>query len=479
MARFTTFFFVVLLGCTRPNPDVCHDDQCIDPTAPFCDVDGVVAGEPGQCIAVSCNPLEFEACRGDTALVCNDNGTSFDRLACQDGCDVLSGGCRTSCSALNAISCVDGKLTECNETGTGTRTTQCPLGCATGELRCNVFEPSNGLGPAFQGALIGGDVSLPHGALVDTDTGTVRDANGALLSVAFDTVSQVNAPTITVFKARSFVLSEVTYTGSNAVAYVARGSIDVRGRQSLHGHGSMAGPGASTSSTCRGGDTFQYSCVCSGPCSVGTGGGGGRSVGGRGGASAANGGSMPVGFLLAGGCSGGNQFATDSVTILSRGGGGGGAIQFVAGNTVTFQEQGLINVGGGGGASTTGGGSGGLVIVEAPTVNMIGTNAGVVANGGAGGGCGMNGPDALLTASQALGAFCPNFFAGHGGTGGSPPGNGCIPGVDNCEGVCPVVYGGGGGSGGRLRIFTKDGGYGAAGQPLQSAGVTTGVLVPK
>jgi hypothetical protein len=86
-----------LTSCTIPNPRSCADGTCTDPQFPFCDADGSLAGIPDTCIAVSCAPLEFEACRGDQALVCNATGNSFDSIQCELGCDP-AGGCRSRCT---------------------------------------------------------------------------------------------------------------------------------------------------------------------------------------------------------------------------------------------------------------------------------------------------------------------------------------------------------------------------------------------
>ena len=181
---------------------------------------------------------------------------------------------------------------------------------------------------------------------------------------------------------------------------------------------------------------------------------------------------------LAGGCAGGAQHDLNNA-IVARGGGGGGAVQLVSLTSVSLSSSGLIDVGAGGGASTTGGGSGGLVIIEAPEVSLIGTEAGVVANGGSGGGCGLPGTDATVNATPAIAPTCLTYFAGNGGTASSAPGNGCRIGIDTCDSSCPVIYGGGGGSVGRLQITTKSGTFSAIGNPNIGASLTTTMLIAK
>lgn len=83
--------FVLLGGCTSPNPKNCSDKTCSDPAFPFCDVDGSLQGTPEVCIAVGCVPREFEQCRGDAALVCSATGDTFDVLVCPKGCNATNG----------------------------------------------------------------------------------------------------------------------------------------------------------------------------------------------------------------------------------------------------------------------------------------------------------------------------------------------------------------------------------------------------
>lgn len=91
--RWIVCLWVVCLGCTKPNPESCADGSCTDPDFPFCDVDGSVRGTPNRCIAVSCEPSKYEACRGDDEIVCNESGNNFDVIRCPLGCaDDL--GCR-------------------------------------------------------------------------------------------------------------------------------------------------------------------------------------------------------------------------------------------------------------------------------------------------------------------------------------------------------------------------------------------------
>jgi hypothetical protein len=74
-------------GCTVRNEHFCGSGVCTNPAFPFCDTDGAVAGTPNSCIAVSCEPGVFAACRGDQAVVCDAAGTNYELTACERGCD--------------------------------------------------------------------------------------------------------------------------------------------------------------------------------------------------------------------------------------------------------------------------------------------------------------------------------------------------------------------------------------------------------
>lgn len=474
---------VVAVACTKQNPAAfCADGQCSDPKF-FCDVNGVIGGEPGRCIAVDCTVGAFAACDGDTELRCGADGHTFEQQACSAGCDPQAG-CRPFC-APDTTSCANDQLTSCNAQGTATTVETCALGCATDRTRCLTFEPTNGLGAALADAASQTDVTLPAGTRIDTDSGVVQDSSGTPITVKTVLVPQAGAPEIRVLEAHSFAVNSVTVTGTRPLAFVAHGQIALSGRLTAHAAASTGGPGAQSTASCNGKDEKQFSCVCSPVlCSIGTGGAGNAQGGGAGGGrgtSTSNAGGTLGGFSpLAGGCSGGTQRDPSGLNIVARGGAGGGAVQLVSFEEVVIDAQGLIDVGGGGGVSTTGGGSGGLVIIEAPRVTISGSSAGITANGGAGGGCGMTGPDAMASTTAAPGATCANYFAGSGGTSAKAPTNGCVVGVDSCSSAqCPVVYGGGGGAVGRARIVTVAGAFQTSGSPILSVNVTTATLTPK
>ena len=473
------------VACTKPNPAAtCPDGTCSDPNFAFCDSTGAITGSPGQCVHVECNAGEHGLCDGDTALVCNASGDGYEPLACDAGCEEGSG-CRPFCTAGMAMSCTGSELTTCNAQGTAFVTESCALGCASDEARCLTFEPFNGLGPELAASTLEPEVSLPAGSRIDTDSEVVQDSTGAPIAVPTAVVLQAGGESIFVIRGRSLDLAGVTVTGTRPIAFVASGSIDVRGRVSVRAVGSVPAAGAISSANCNGGDmTVMIGGCAPNTFTIGAGGAGNAQAGGFGGThpSPSNGGGTRSGFSpLSGGCSGGSQHNPTNTAIVARGGGGGGAIQIVSGTRARFIENGVIDVGGGGGQSTAGGGSGGVVIIEAPEVSFIGASAGVAANGGAGGGCGTKGPDATFTTSPAVAASCSLFFGGNGGTGSLSPTSGCnqLTHPTTCASDCGAAFGGGGASVGRARIATASGVFESSGNPILSVKTTTAVLSPK
>lgn len=113
--RVSLLVAALVSGCTKPNPKSCRDGTCTDPALPFCDVDGALSGEPETCIAVSCTPGEFTACRGDLAITCNGAGTDYDLLQCERGCDETVGGCRM-CTPNETV-CSNGRVSTCDANG--------------------------------------------------------------------------------------------------------------------------------------------------------------------------------------------------------------------------------------------------------------------------------------------------------------------------------------------------------------------------
>jgi hypothetical protein len=428
-----------LVACTK-KVDVCHmDSDCSDPAFPFCDVNG-----------------EFAASGGDKN-VCTivPPDCPVDRCGCTPG----------------AVTCATDQLTTCNADGMSDTMTPCTLGCGSNAMVCATFTPSNGLATILLGAGSASALAIPAGSTIDTDTGVITGPDGSVVA-SNSTLLTSGSTMIRAFAAPSFSLPSLKITGANPIAFVATGTIDVQGLIDLSADAATPGPGAAATGAACEGVTVNL-LLCSGhPCGPGAGGGGNATQGGAGGADGgpgADGGVGEVGFTLVGGCAGG------SAKTGAAGGGGGGAIQLVSATEVDL--DGVIHVGGGGGVSNTGaGGSGGLVVIEAPTVALH-AMGGIAANGGAGGGCVVNGADATPNPTPALGGSgtCDHSLDGGNGAAGTLPPN---PGGNGMTGDVPQVqYGGGGGALGRARIATKDGSVQQDANAIASVALTTEMLV--
>lgn len=441
----------LLAACYKPNPALCDSDaDCADEEGrTFCDVNGEYAEsdfQPRVCIAPPPDcPIE--------------------RCGCQPGA---------------ALACDGDQLTVCSDDGASTTTSSCAFGCSTDETRCLRFEPSNALGAALEMAAAEPDVILPAGARIDTELGLVQDSGGVPIQVRSLLVTQEGGNKIRVLVGRSFVFDDVTVQGAPAFAAVASGRISLNGIFDASAEGRRRGPGGQEEpAACVGGRSQMYNCsgIAYAP---GTGGGGNATSAGAGGGfqgPGGTGGAAVASFVpLVGGCRGGAFYDCDGLSLLRTGGAGGGAVQFVSMDEIVLASSGLVDVGAGGGESETGGGSGGLVVMEAPRVRIDGAAAGIVANGGAGGGCTMTGLDARPDRNAALAPKCDGSSAGNGGTSSVPPESGPV----SCTGggSCALVgfRGGGGGAVGRVRIATKDGTYEVVGTPILSVSITTATL---
>jgi hypothetical protein len=401
----------------------------------------------------------------------------------------------------NTTTCANGQVEVCGEGGTVVDVEVCALGCAPQGARCYQITPSNGLAPYLDQAVGMNAVSITTGATVNTDTGEILDASGTRIDVVSATVQQVGEDAIRVFMAGEFSLGSMRVTGRNAVAFVAPGVIDVNGVVDVSGDRNLAGPGAGTCSSGRGGNTEipghweRRRAGDPAECAPqpgyiwvthGSGGGGYATAGGAGGGSGGLGGVAGDGAAestlvpLRGGCPGGG-WEPDAE------GGAGGAIQLVSAVRIRVASGGapaVLHAGGGGGkggaslcvaeasATSGGGGSGGGVLVEAPSVVIAGVDAGIVASGGAGGsGCIPGDSEGASPSGEiSLAPICPTgSFGSAGGAGANvaPAGN-----SESGRGVS----GGGGGGLGRIRINTFDGAYQAGPGAILRGVVTTGTV---
>jgi hypothetical protein len=301
--------FISLAACTKPNEAKhCTAGTCTTPDFPFCDETGFVSGEPGTCIAITCEPGTFGECRGNEEVRCNADGTNYKVVLCERGCDATADGCRL-CDP-NETACTNGTVATCDASGAVISKRSCPIGCFENQPRCRDIAPSNGLGSFLDMVTSPQDLDLSAGGVINTSTGEVLDATKSPVAVAsFFVPAPPNGAAIRVLVARRVRLGNVVVQadtinvssagGGPALAIVADGEISVEGvltawdatanlyENGLYSAGGVSFPG------CTGGpgeyiqrSEPQYLWAASG-------GGGHATAGGTGGG---------VQFMLAGGC---------------------------------------------------------------------------------------------------------------------------------------------------------------------------------
>jgi hypothetical protein len=412
--RFPLILLLVI-GCgSTPNPKSCLDHHCSDPNLPFCDTDGSIGGEPNKCIAVDCNPNQFEECRGDRAVTCNDAGDNYDLLACEYGCG------------------------------------------ASGCSPCTTTDCEKRIAPKYVQTACSAVSAAP--SYVISQNTTVNTNDDASCNAI---VSQPSGLEICLLKYNNITINTnqtLTVTGARALALVADYALKVEGTIDVSANGVVDGPGGGTR---RSGMTST---------SVGAGGAGYRMKGGAGGdlvgdGNAANGGDPQMSPLLTSDLLGGTK--NTQLTGTSLPGGAGGAVTLVACRG-KLSVAGVVDAGGGGGnagaAGTlggnykhpAGGGSGGTIALQGLQVDVTGR---LYANGGAGGGGGTSvvggtsassGQDAQRSLMAAIGGVGDSINGRVGGHGGVHAGVGFAGGGPNTR------PGAGGGSAGYIIVFSPE-----------------------
>jgi hypothetical protein len=360
--------------------------------------------------------------------------------------------------------CASGMLQTCDSTGHWTSPTTCTLGCFTDNTRCWDVAPSNGLAAALDDAKTQPSYTLTDGAQFDTNTGNVIDGNGSPVAIKSVGVAQTGAPSIRVFEVGSLTTGAFTIKGSGAFAIASNADVSINGVVSVVFQQFYISPGAVDNT-----DPCSGVLVATGSHTrtPGAGGGSFSSDGARGGTNPPNTGSAagtaPVLSTplspLRGGCPGGLQF--DSA---GQYGAGGGAMQIVSRTVIKLTGNGVLNMGGGGASGLAGGhggggggGSGGGILLEAPTVTVSGSTAGIAVNGGGGGAeCAAGqGQDGKPSTAVALGGVCTGGLATNGGNGAAGS-TFASHGVDFSVGSDSGVAGGGGGGLGYIRVNTNN-----------------------
>lgn len=473
-------------GCQEPNPRSCIDGTCTDPSLPFCDVDGALAGEPETCIAVECAPGELAGCRGDQAITCNSVGTNYDLVRCERGCDASAGGCRL-CEPSQTV-CANGMVQTCDASGAVIASESCPLGCFEDQPRCRELVPSNGLAMYLDAATMAPDLDLSAGGRIDTATGLVLDSQSTQLAV---TTVLLPAPTdgapIRVLVAGSVRLGDVqiestVYPGP-ALAILAREEISVEGDLLLWGNdyqNAYPFPGGVSIPGCDGepgGDrTTSDAQLWSGG-----GGSGHATAGGRGG---------EIEFMLSGGTAGAPGGSPTLEPLRGGCGGylGGGALQLTSRKAIRLRENSVINANGklgtayfGGPEPLVGGGAGGGILLEGPVV-VLDESAKLVVNGGPAATEEMLAPPTSVTRAPSTGGTCTStttYRCGNGGDGAGADGpatDGQSVPYTSSTSVMVFKAAGGGGGLGYIRINTQTGTYSKASDVVESGVVTTSTL---
>lgn len=346
---------------------------------------GETGGTGGSGGSEPCEGTTFECSPDGTARVCDD-GTWQELGVCALGCDVSARACRTP-SNVPADWIDDGTAELTVSSGT-----TLALNTQSGEI------------------LSGTDVVRPAGQGLDAGSG-----------IAFHVQSQgTDAPALGVFSFASLEVADggvMRGTGSNALALLVDGNVQVNGWISVAASGITGGAGghaggaagANGHGNCAG-QVGQGTWPGTGNevgCTSGSGGAGYGGVGGPGGACV-----CPDPDAVAGGLGGPATCGTDELvpllggsggaggtlpgagpSVAGVGGGGGGALQISAAGSLTVGSTGRIDANGAGGAGTlggtgaaggAGGGSGGALLLEAPVVTVA-VNGVLAANGGGGG----------------------------------------------------------------------------------------------
>ena len=381
----------------------------------------------------------------------------------------------TAC-APNTTVCATGQLTVCGAAGTVQSTETCTIACASNGNACQELDPANGLAAELDGAGAGPDAVFSIGDTVfNSDTGDVTN-NGGPFTVPSILHAQGNGlPQIRVFQFKSLAIrSHTTITGTNAIALVSRGDVEIAALFEIAGRGIASAPGAITAtSTCQGGDNSVADPTGSTTRVPGAGGAGFGTAGGTGGSAIRSGASLASGGAsgniagvvtlepLRGGCRGGNVLSPQDPFWATTGGGAGGALQISSRTRITATSSGIIDAGGGGadpGKAGAGGGAGGAMLLEAPQISINGTLA---ANGGGGGCFNTNGEDGQVAyragSLEAKGGSCNAVngvgSGGNGGTKDLAPTNG----VNASTTTAVPVGGGAGGAAGRIHVNTLTG----------------------
>ncbi len=300
--------------------------------------------------------------------------------------------------------------------------------------------------------------SLTRVCLAAPPTGTI------IIAGAFDTDTdprcdvhaQTGGPQLCVVAGGLISIENTTAFGLRPLVFIGSGGITVNGAITVSSPRTGALGAAATATPC----TNMQNGTAS-PSGNGGGGGAGGSFGTAGAAGGGGGGNSPgsggtIGatldpLVIRGGCAGGA--GAGGGLEVGASGKSGGAIALLGGSQISIISAGAIYASGGGGGGSPGnrvggggGGSGGLVVLDAPSIQILGT---VSAHGGGGGGGGEAsngdpGGDGSTSMPDVAGIGGLAEATNHGGLGG----HGTANQLTALSGSPPSQNGGGGGGGG-------------------------------
>jgi hypothetical protein len=392
-----------------------------------------------------------------------DGGTSDGN----DGSGFRDARVGSACTAVGVTCTSDGSAAQnCAAIGDPSAFQYCPWGCVAGGSgpHCGTFTPAGGgvTGSDADSALLQAfdTVTLGSGTMIDGDNGTISGVAGGFGH------GVRNGVTFFQFKQLT-ITGPIKLAGSNAIALVADGTIDIEGFINAQGGCSTAalatggspGPGGFA------GGAQKLAGAGSGGGAGGgttnTKGGGGGGYGGAGGDGAANSSSGGTTYgsdtvpALVGGAGGGG--GGGGAVHAAPGGGGGGVLQLVSNAMIMIGSAGGINAGGCGGYSTDatdsagGGGAGGTILLEAPVI----TQGGKLGVNGGGGGAGNTGTTPELGSNKGRDAVIDRLAAAGSAGDGSGGDGGWGGHLDGTAGQAGTKGGGGGGGVGRIRFNTR------------------------
>lgn len=418
------FVVVAAFGCTKSNPAAsCKAGTCVDPAYPYCDAEGVIADEPGSCVAVACTPGGVIACIGDDALQCTSDGMAYQHVSCDLGC----------------------------------------LEVPT--PHCAYIEPRY-LPDICDTVAADDSFNVASSAMLDANLDS-NCTGGIVAQTGAPAVCVLHYRTITIQSGATLQLGDTpSVTPGRVVAFVADEELVVDGTLDISAHGRISGPGGGAVQS---GGLPQVNGVNNGPAG---GGAGGRTAGAPGGNQNQDGGANNGGpaaadpAFLAALVGGASAFQLDGSDMTAYEGGGGGGAATLISCRGSISVTGTINAGGGGGPGGAlflfnsslpggGGGAGGYVVLQGSEVQVTGR---LFANGGGGGGgmqsnnaSGVPGDDGTQSATLAAAGGSMQNGEGFGGKGGAAT---MQPTFGGKPTTGPAAAGGGGGSVGFFQTYT-------------------------